>query len=63
MLLPLAETGSTSILNSETVTFVVDSAKQFIGIMTQPPFGVFITIGVLGAVVGLVASLIYTVRR
>ena len=62
-LLTAGETTAANILNSETVTFVVDGAKQFIAIMTQPPFGVFITIGVLGSVAGLVGTLIHMVRR
>ena len=63
-MLPVALTeAASSVLSSETVTFVVDGAKKFIEIMTQPPFGTFITIGILGSVAGLVGTLIYMVRK
>ncbi len=63
ILLSAGETAANSILSSDAVTFVVDAAKQFIGVMTQPPFGTFITIGILGGVAALVGTLIHTVRR
>lgn len=54
---------TTSVLDSEVVTFVVDAVKQFIGILTTKPLGIFLTIGILGAVVGLTASIVHLVRR
>ena len=57
----LAESGasaSTGVMDSSAVTFVVDTAKDIIGILTTPPLGTFITIGIIGAVVGLVAGIV-----
>lgn len=54
---------STSVLDSSIVTFVVDAVKQFLGILTTPPLGVFLTIGILGAVVGLVGVIVSMVKR
>lgn len=55
-------TASTSVLDSEVVTFVVNGAKEIIGIMTTPPLGTFLTIGILGAVAGLVTTIVAMVR-
>lgn len=55
--------GVTSILDSSVVTFVVDGAKEVLGIMTTPPLGVFLTISLIGAVIGVVASIVHVVRR
>lgn len=58
------ETGvSSSVLDSSIVTFVVDAVKQFLGILTTPPLGVFLTIGILGAVVGLVGVIVNMVKH
>ena len=57
-----ANTG-TSVLDSSIVTFVVDAVKQFLGILTTPPLGVFLTIGILGAVVGLVGVIVSMVKH
>ena len=58
-----AGTTSTSVLDSSIVTFVVDAVKQFLGILTPPPLGVFLTIGILGAVVGLVGVIVNMVKH
>lgn len=58
-----AATGTTSVLDSSIVTFVVDAVKQFLGILTTPPLGVFLTIGILGAVVGLVGVIVSMVKH
>lgn len=58
-----AGTTSTSVLDSNIVTFVVDAVKQFLGILTTPPLGVFLTIGILGAVVGLVGVIVNMVKH
>lgn len=55
--------GATSILDTGVVTFVVDGAKQILGIMTTPPLGIFLTIGIIGAVIGVVAGIVKTVKR
>lgn len=55
--------GATSILDTSVVTFVVDGAKQILGIMTTPPLGIFLTIGIIGAVIGVVAGIVRTVKR
>lgn len=54
---------STNVLDSGIVTFVVDAVKQFLGILTTPPLGVFITIGILGAVVGLAGVILNLVKH
>lgn len=54
---------STNVLDSSIVTFVVDAVKQFLGILTTPPLGVFITIGILGAVVGLAGVILNLVKH
>lgn len=58
----LAEAGA-SILSEEVVTFVVDGATKIIGILTTPPLGVFLTIGILSAIVGLTGSIVRMVKR
>lgn len=52
-----------SILDGSVVTFVVDAVEQFIGILTTPPLGIFLTIGLLGAVVGLTGGIVRMVKR
>lgn len=60
----VADAVSTSnVLDSSIVTFVVDAVKQFLGILTTPPLGVFLTIGILGAVVGLVGVIVSMVKH
>lgn len=54
---------SSNVLDSGIVTFVVDAVKQFLGILTTPPLGVFITIGILGAVVGLAGVILNLVKH
>lgn len=53
---------TSNVLDSTIVTFIVDAVKQFLGIMTTPPLGVFLTIGILGSVVGLVATIVSLVK-
>ena len=61
----LAESGgaASSVIDKSVVTFVVDTAKEVIGILTTPPLGTFITIGIIGAVVGLVAGIVRLARN
>lgn len=59
---PMLLTASSSVLDSEVVTFVVNGAKEIIGIMTTPPLGTFLTIGILGSVASLVTVIIGMVR-
>lgn len=60
-----ADQGATTsnVLDSSIVTFVVDAVKQFLGILTTPPLGVFLTIGILCAVVGLVGVIVSMVKH
>ncbi len=53
---------STGLLDSSVVTFIVDAITKVLGIMTTPPLGTFITIGIIGAVVGLVATIVRVAR-
>ncbi len=57
----LAE-GVSSILNAEVVTFVIDAVTKVIGILTTPPLGIFLTIGLLGAVVGVTGTIVRMVK-
>lgn len=61
----LAESGgaASSVIDNSVVSFVVDTAKDVIGILTTPPLGTFITIGIIGAVVGLVAGIVRLARN
>lgn len=59
----LEAAGAASILDSDVVTFIVDGAQKVLGIMTTPPLGIFLTIGIIGAVVGLVGSIVSMVKR
>lgn len=52
-----------SVLDTNTTTFVVNAAKEVLGLMTTPPLGTFITIGIMGAVVGLVGAVVAVARR
>ena len=59
-----AGAGSTnSILDSSVISFVIDGIKDVIGVCTVQPIGTFITIGLVGAVVGLALRLLKSVKR
>ncbi len=55
--------GTETILDSDVITFVVDGVKEFVGILTTPPLGLFLTIGLIGCVVGLTGSVVRMVKR
>lgn len=59
----LLTAGTESIMDSSVVTFVVEGIKEFVGILTTPPLGLFLTVGLLGTVVGLTRTIVRTVRR
>lgn len=59
----LAAEEASNILDSSVVNFITDAAKSVIGIMTTPPLGIFITLGIIGGVVGLVATIVAIVRH
>ena len=61
-LIAVMESGQT-ILNSEVVTFVVDGISKVIGILTTPPLGIFLTIGVMGSIVGLTMGIVSRVKN
>lgn len=52
-----------SILDSSVVQFVVDGAKSVIEIMATPPLGIFLTIGLIGGVIGVVGGIVRMVKR
>lgn len=52
-----------SILDSNVLDFIVDGITDVVGIMTTPPLGTFITIGIVGAVIGLALKLKRGVTR
>lgn len=57
----LSET--TSFLDSSVISFITESARSVIGLFSVQPLGTFIAIGLVGAVVGVVGSLVAMVRR
>lgn len=57
------EAGASTVLDSGVVDFIVDAASSIIGIMTTPPLGTFLTIGIIGAVVALVGGIVAMVKR
>lgn len=59
----VAAEGSTSILDSNVIKFVTDAMGDILGILTTPPLGVFLTIGILGTIVGLVGKIVSTVKN
>ena len=52
-----------SILDNSVVSFVIDGIKSVIGLCTVQPIGTFITIGLVGAIVGLGLRLLKSVKR
>lgn len=62
-LIASGEGAASSILDGSTITTVINAVKEFMGILTTPPLGIFITIGILGTVVGLVATIVNTVKN
>ena len=56
-------TSGTSVLDSGVLSFIVDGATQVLGIMTTPPLGTFLTIGIVGSIAGLVGGIVHMVRR
>lgn len=54
---------TTTVLDSEVITTIVDAVKDFIGILSTPPLGTFLTIGILGSVVGLTAAIVAMVKH
>ncbi|MBE5883381.1 MAG: hypothetical protein E7291_02995 [Lachnospiraceae bacterium] len=61
--LALLTDGSSSVLDDSVVTFIINSAKEVLSIITTPPLGIFITIGIIGSVVGLVSGIVHMVRK
>lgn len=62
-LIAVAESGSGSVLSSEVVTFVIDGITKVIGILTTPPLGIFLTIGIMGSIVGLTMAIVSRVKN
>ena len=54
--------GATSVLDPAVITTVINAVKEFVGILMTPPLGVFLTIGILGTIVGVVASVVNVVK-
>ena len=59
----IASGGGSSILDSSVINFVIDGIKDVISLCTVQPIGTFITIGLVGAVVGLGLRLLKSVKR
>lgn len=51
------------VLDNNVVDFVVNAVKEFVGIMATPPLGTFLTIGILGSCIGLVALIVNLVKH
>lgn len=62
-LMNMVLTTGTSVLDSNVLSFIVDGATQVLGIMTTPPLGTFLTIGIVGSIAGLVGGIVHMVRR
>lgn len=58
MNVPAVLSASASVLDSDVVTFIVNGAKEVIGLMSTPPLGTFITIGIIGSCAGLVGTIV-----
>ena len=56
-------TSGSSVLDSNVLSFIVDGATQVLGIMTTPPLGTFLTIGIVGSIATLVGGIVHMVRR
>lgn len=56
------ESGGT-VLSQEVVTFVIDGITKVIGILTTPPLGIFLTIGIMGSIVGLTMAIVSRVKN
>ena len=59
----LISSGGGSILDNSVINFVIDGIKDVISLCTVQPIGTFITIGLVGAVVGLALRLLKSVKR
>lgn len=59
----VAAEGGSSILDSNVIKFVTDAMGDVLGILTTPPLGIFLTIGILGTIVGLVGKVVSTVKN
>lgn len=59
----VAAEGGSSILDSNVISFVTKAMGDILGILTTPPLGVFLTIGILGTIVGLVGKIVSTVKN
>lgn len=57
------ESTTSSILDTNTLNFIVDGIKDVIGIFTTPPLGIFLTIGVVGCIAGLAIGITRAVRK
>ena len=55
--------GGSSILDSGTLTFIINGMKEVLGIMTTPPLGIYLTIGVVGSIVALAVGLAYKMKK
>lgn len=51
------------VLDTSVMSYIVDGAKDVIGLLTIQPLGTFIAIGIVGSIVGLVATIVSVVRR
>lgn len=52
-----------TVLSQEVVTFVIDGITKVIGILTTPPLGIFLTIGIIGSIVGLTLAIVSRVKN
>lgn len=63
VLLSSGAESSTSFLDSGIFTFIAEGAKTVIGLFSIQPMGTFIGIGLVSAVVGLVAGIMRMVKH
>lgn len=51
-----------SVIDSGTLTTIINASKEIIGLLTTPPLGVFIGISVVGSITGLVCGIVAIAR-
>lgn len=57
------ESTAGTVLDTNTLNFIVDGIKDVIGIFTTPPLGIFLTIGIVGSIVGLTMGIVSRVKN
>lgn len=62
-LVTLTETGASTFLDSGVLDFILEGAEGIIGLLSIQPMGTFISISIIGGIIGIVASLVHLAKR